>query len=214
MAKSPNKEPRDQKVTEAGKLVEGVSGHKPRLAGQRIGRPNEVHMDWYRQWTRMGRSISQIGRIAKVDESSVREAVHKVQDWIFQDGYEDAKRFRDQQTEIYQMIIEESLEAWEKSKQTATVKVTETGSTEKGAWDKESFREEPQIGNPAYYQTAMAAGAAIRAMWGVDAPKKQEITGGLIPIPDDVDSRKELIRAQLLATLGELESSNGSGESA
>ena len=214
--KTPNKKPLDQTLTKAGKLVAGVRGHKPKAKRGTKDQPSEVHMDWYRQWTRMGRSLSAISRIVGVHESSVREACHKVQDWIFRDGYADAKRFRDQQTEISQLIIEESLIAWEKSKQPEVSTVTESGSTEKGGWDKTSTKETPQNGNPAYMHAALAAQASIRAMWGVDAPKKQDITtnGGLIPLTDDVQTRKQLVRAQLLASLVDLEQSDDSGEPA
>lgn len=208
------KQPNDQTLTAAGELVAGVKGHKPRMAGKPTdGTPNEIHMDWYRQWTRMGLSIHEIARRAGCVKSTVHEAVHKVRKWVWQDAKDDADAFRDLITEHSLFVIQESMAAWEKSKELSRIKTMESGVSageHGGAWSKDSTREEEQCGNAAYLAQIRGAGADIRDMWGIDAPAKHDISGtGLMPIPSEATSRKEMVRSQLLASLVALESSDG-----
>ncbi len=214
-----HKQPIDQTLTPAGELVAGVKGHKPHSkAIPTNGVPNEIHMDWYRQWTRMGLSTHEIARRAGCSQPSVHEAVHKVRKYIWNDAKDDADAFRDLLTEHALFVIQESMAAWEKSKELSVVKTTESGVSageHGGEWSKDATREEAQCGNASYLAQIRGAGDDIREMWGIDAPAKHEMSGnGLIPIPAEAQTRKQMVRSQLLASLVALETDDGSSESA
>ncbi len=90
-------------------------------------------------------------------------------------------RIKIQQTRVYEHIIREAMDAWERSKEDAETKKTST----KGKYPGDEEISVGQVGNPAYLKTAMDAMADIRKIWGLDAPQVHELgaPGGAALIP-------------------------------
>ncbi len=85
----------------------------------------------------------------------------------------------------YRLIYREAFLAWLRSKEDAETTIQEMienggelgGDVLNKSRLKSSTRKEEQSGNPALLAQAQAALKAIREMFGVDAPTKQEHTG-------------------------------------
>lgn len=81
-------------------------------------------------------------------------------------------------------VYREAMEKWHRSceprervtVQTGRVKVSEMGGTTYLP-DLETRTTEPGLANPALLTAALKAKADQRAIWGLDAPQKQEIAG-------------------------------------
>lgn len=80
----------------------------------------------------------------------------------------------------YRLLYREAYAAWMRSKEDAITEIQEAiegGDTGNGQRLKASTKKEGQSGNPALLAQAQAALKAIREMFGMDAPTKQQQSG-------------------------------------
>ncbi len=87
------------------------------------------------------------------------------------------------QTEQLEAIYDEAMQEWHRSKNDAERVTTVTGRVKalEGGMidlpDQETRTVEGQTGNPALLEKALKAAADIRAIWGLNAPMRQEVSG-------------------------------------
>ena len=107
-----------------------------------------------------------------------------------------AREFRDQrealrveQTEQHMAIAEQALTAWQRSLQAAETTTVTGGraAVSRGGDlvplpDQVVQQRREQTGDAALLGKALEALAAIRALWGLDAPKRQDITTAGEPV--------------------------------
>lgn len=118
-----------------------------------------------------------------VSQSAVSQMLAKAERQFHAELIEQAAEIKARQTAQLEALYESLVEQWrrscEDSERTQTIaglaKATETGYIELP--DRKTRTVEGQSGNPALIAQALAAQAAIRAIWGLEAPKKQELSG-------------------------------------
>lgn len=118
-----------------------------------------------------------------ISQPTVCKILRRVESRLAEEFREHAEEVKARQAAILERIAAEALRQWERSCQDAVRVTVETGrakATEMGLIhlpDKEVTTTEGQSGNPALLAQAREALADIRAIWGMDAPKRQEHTG-------------------------------------
>lgn len=143
------------------------------------------------------------GKIAaelNVTQQSVSEMLQKIEARLAEQFTAEALEIKARQTAQLEAVYEEAMEQWRRSCQdlqreqvvSGRVKVTEMGGVY-NLPDQHTTTVEGQSGNPALLEKAMKALADIRAIWGLDAPKKTDVTSGGEPFkvyagfsPEDV----------------------------
>lgn len=128
---------------------------------------------------------SEVAEQLGISQQAVSQLLHKIEARLVDEFVEDARREKIRQTELLLAIYEEAMEQWRRScgdaerEQVVTgrVKVTDQGGVFELP-DQVTKTTEGQSGNPALLEKAMSALAAIRAIWGLDAPKKTDVTSG------------------------------------
>jgi DNA-binding CsgD family transcriptional regulator len=125
-----------------------------------------------------GRPVVEIAAELGVSDRQVRTYLRRVEDrmkadLIARDGEAGVLK----QYAVLSFIVDEALEAWEKSKAPS---VTRSASREKDAEGntvktRVSETVEEQVGNPAYLDAAMKALKSIRELLGLDAPTVHRI---------------------------------------
>lgn len=158
----------------AGKLVDGASRGRRNAGRSKDGIPNEVHQDWYRQWTRFHKSFQEIADGAGVNRSSVHQAVHAVRLWIAAECHEDTVADRQRQSATLEVMVTECLVKWRET------------------WDT------------AYVNSAAKLLEDYRKMYGIDKPIRIEMTDAESLLPIEGIGRREAVRRQLEARLAEL----------
>lgn len=83
------------------------------------------------------------------------------------------------------LIVAESMQAWEQSKQDGrAIREKRTPGQDQGTERVETTREQKgQCGDPAFLRTAMEAMAEQRKILGLNAPRQWDVTSGGKPIP-------------------------------
>jgi hypothetical protein len=106
-----------------------------------------------------------------IAQQTVAHILKRVERRVLKELSAEVARFKARQTAQLEAMLHEAMRAWEKSLVPATVLVKRQrphGGDEEGA--EEIVQEiRDQFGNPAFLQEAMAALAAIRKIWGLDA---------------------------------------------
>lgn len=134
-------------------------------------------------------------------QSSVSDALQRVEKRLYEEFSTSAHVLKARQTEQLDHIAAEALLAWEQSKLDAeSTEVTEE-ETEIGdegnkfpATNRKTKKvTKGQTGNPALLAQAIAALAAQRSIWGAEAPKKTDVTSGGQRVPIQVI---EVVRAE------------------
>lgn len=98
-------------------------------------------------------------------------------------------RVKATQTATLEYLVNEAMDAWERSQLDAeTKKTTEEevkleGATIRGSQTKTERWSKGQSGDPRFLAEARQALASIREIWGVDAPKKSDVTSAGQPMP-------------------------------
>lgn len=156
--------------------------HPRRVGGKKANEgekwtPSELHLEWYRLYTCEHKGYRTIGVLYKSTHTAVREAVHKVSQWVKLATFETIIEFRERQTETLEQMVEEAIEAWHKSKGEVKVKTTKSGKVDKDTTSVDEVTERVEIshGETGYLDQARQAMADIRKIWGVDKPAKLEL---------------------------------------
>ena len=118
-----------------------------------------------------------------VSRSTVCRMLRQVNDRLAAEFREQLEALRVEQTEQHMAIAEQALAAWQRSLQ-ATETTTVTGG--RAAVSREGDllalpdqvvqQRREQTGNAAMLGKALKALEAIRAIWGLNAPKRQDVT--------------------------------------
>jgi DNA-binding CsgD family transcriptional regulator len=125
-----------------------------------------------------GRPVVEIAAELGVSDRQVRTYLRRVEDRMKADLVaRDGEAGVLKQFAVLNLVLEEALDAWERSKNPS---VTRSASREKDAEGnttktRVSETVEEQIGNPAYLDAAMKALRAIRDLLGLDAPTVKRI---------------------------------------
>lgn len=129
-----------------------------------------------------GENARDLSKRFKVSVQSVWAWVREINAWLVPQMIDSVREIRCQHTEHLTWIFQESMKAWERSKQDAVTKSEESGVSggeEGGPWSKEGTKTQGQVGNPSFLSEARAALREIREMWGADSPKRIDIVGEL-----------------------------------
>lgn len=134
--------------------------------------------EWAYKLRLQGRPVVEIAAELGVSDRQVRTYLHRVgarlkADLLARDGEAGVLR----QFAVLNLVVDEALEAWEKSK---NPRVTRSASKERDAEGnttkiRVSETVEEQIGNPAYLDAAMRGLKSIRELLGLDAPTVHRI---------------------------------------
>lgn len=147
-----------------------------------VAREQEAWRLRLRGWTQC-----QIAAELKVDQSTISDYLKRRNQALAEEFTEEAREVKAQQTAQLEHIYAEAVAAWEQSKLPAERTQVVTGRAVASQFgivdlpDLETTTTEGQSGNPALLAAALKAKADIRAIWGMDAPKKADITSGGAP---------------------------------
>lgn len=119
-----------------------------------------------RGWTQ-----ARIADELKLHVSTICRVLAKLSDRYLKEVLEDVGRVKVQQTLMLEHIVSESLDAWERSKEPARRATLKKGAGE-GNQNAETQSVEEQIGDTVFLDSARAALADMRKIWGADAPVK------------------------------------------
>ena len=117
------------------------------------------------------------GRLG-VSQSTVSRMLRRVEKRLAREFAEQAERVKARQAALLDHVVSEALAGWERS--------TDDAVTERSVSDGEktttTTERRGQAGAPSFLAECRAALADIRAIYGLDAPKKQDLTTGGQPI--------------------------------
>ncbi|HEY9015913.1 MAG TPA: hypothetical protein VIM84_12720 [Gemmatimonadales bacterium] len=123
---------------------------------------------------------------AGVDQTTVGKALRRIEKQLAAEFKEQAEEIKARQTAVLERVADEALQQWQRSCQDSErVSVVQgrhrvVGADENAKVlplpDQVTVITEGQSGNPALLEKAMAAMAAVRQIWGLDAPVKREDT--------------------------------------
>lgn len=151
------------------------------------------------------RTTRQIAHELDIDHSTVVRMLDRVEKRLLESVNADVLQVKLRQTQQLERLLSEAVSEWERSKLPVEVERTVTKATELTGqevaplWPETGEDEEPtgapkpqvtlpavevtttrevrgQTGNPALLAQARGALADIRAIWGLDAPQKQDVT--------------------------------------
>lgn len=120
-----------------------------------------------------GKSFRQLERDFCLSKTACWNSVKRVTEELSEQFYSKIENIRVQQTVALQAIIGELRQAWNESKKPNVIRKSGTGT--KGTKIDETTVKESGP-DPRYLDAAIRAYADIRAIWGVDAPKKTALT--------------------------------------
>lgn len=132
-----------------------------------------------RCWTEQ-RIADEIG----VHVATVSRMLDRVERRLAAQLQEQALPIKARQTAVLERVAAEALAAWERSQQDAElVRVTEKWVVPKDGADPYQVSDKTterrgQAGDPALLAAAMKALADVREIWGLDAPKRTDLTSG------------------------------------
>lgn len=115
-----------------------------------------------------GWTHKRIAEKLQVDRSTVTKILQRVSTKAAQNMLDEAIIEKMRQVELLRFVIDESLQAWERSKEAAKVATKKT--SDKGEEITQQAKE--QDGDPRYLSEARAAMADIRKILGLDHPLK------------------------------------------
>ena len=143
------------------------SGKLPRE--QRIEREKEA---W--ELRLQGRSHSQIAEVLGVDRTTVTKLLQRVRKRKQAKTDGDVDQHRSEQIARYEKIYEESMTAWEASKQASKTAIRKKITGGKFAGEEESIKVEEAHGDPRFLATAMNSLAQLQKLVGVDTQPRPE----------------------------------------
>lgn len=129
-----------------------------------------------------------------VDHSTICRALSRVETRLAKQFEQDALRIKARHTAQLEHIADEAMQAWERSKLDAEMeRVTDKDVTLDGGMEGTKVmlpatetttvhEKRGQAGNPSFLSEARAAQADIRSIWGLDAPKKTDVTSDGQPV--------------------------------
>ena len=162
----------------------------------------------------LGKTPEEIGEVFGVTARQVRTYLESAKTRAIEDLRRlEGKAGIVRQFWVLNHILDESLAAWERSKEIKKVKTAGVESQgiagiEGVVKKKTGQREEDQIGDPSYLDRALKASAEIRALLGLDAPTVKRLLIADDPVMKDIDNEdyrtlptEELLR-RYRATIG------------
>ncbi len=148
-------------------------------AGVRRGREIAAWELRQQGWS-SGRIASELG----VARSTVWKMLARVDRRALAQFEDQVMRQKVEQTEQLQQIVDEALQAWERSKQDVEMGTTTTGRAHVSRGgnvvdlpDLAVTQRRPQNGNPAFLAQALRALSGMREIWGLNAPRQRELDG-------------------------------------
>lgn len=157
--------------------------------------PKEVTAEREREaWRlRIERHLTQeqIAELLEVDGSTVSRMLRRQEQRLAKEFQDHALHVKARQTAQLEEIAREAVAAWDRSLEDAVLERTVTRETAiKGADDDEfappvelpavetttTVERKGQSGNPALLGAALKAMEGVRSLWGLDAPKKTDLT--------------------------------------
>jgi len=129
----------------------------------------------------LGKTPEEIGEVFGVTDRQVRTYLERAKERTVEDLRRlEGKAGIVRQFWVLNHVLDESLAAWERSKEVKKIKTAgvETGGIGEVSGvikRKTGQREEDQIGDPSYLDRALKASAEIRALLGLDAPTVKRI---------------------------------------
>ena len=124
-----------------------------------------------------------------VSRSTVCRMLRQVNERLGAEFREQLEAMRAEQTEQHMAIAEQALAAWQRSLEAAETTTVTGGRTAVGREgdlvplpDQVVQQRREQTGNAALLGRALEALSAIRAIWGLEAPKRQDVTTGGEPV--------------------------------
>lgn len=134
--------------------------------------PTPRQLEWFRKWSEDLIGPTEIARasIPPVSPSLISQTCSKVGEWLRTMSTDQIFTIRDRQTIIHEKIARDAFAKFYESQ------VTRTVTDSDGEHGCHVEKEEVSEANVAYLKTAMEAMAAIRKIWGVDAPIKSEVS--------------------------------------
>lgn len=125
-----------------------------------------------------GRPVIEIAAKIGVSDRQVRTYLRRVEDRMKADLLQrDGEAGVLKQFAVLNHVLDEALEAWEKSKAPAVTRSASREMDPEGKTTRTRVTEtvEEQVGNPAYLDAAMKALKSIRELLGLDAPTVHRI---------------------------------------
>lgn len=155
-----------------------------------MARPGKVKPEQAREHEARAWALRQQGwtqqRIAAelgLGQSAVCRILARVSRRTLKELSDDVGRVKAEQSERLDFIIDEALQAWERSKRNSSSVTRERTEVLGGTEDEQPARErvvragEQRDGDVRFLEQARAALAEQRKIWGAEAPKKAEISG-------------------------------------
>lgn len=171
------------------------------VAGRRRPSDDEVvaRQDQAYRLRLLGKTPEEIGVIMGLAPRTVRDSIQKAR----ARQVEELKRLEGKagvvrQFAVLNYVLEESLDAWDRSKRTRKTKVAgvETKDVSLGSGNKalpgtetkkkSSQKEEEEIGDPGYLDRAMKASKEIRDLLGLDPPEVKRLLIADDPVTKDL----------------------------
>jgi len=165
------------------------------MAGRQKDIPEVVRERERQAWAlrQQGWTHARIAATLEVDPSTISKMLSRLCDRALKEITEDVLRMKADQSNRLDHIIDEALQAWERSKKDAVEVTTETTVVIEPADEGEAEVERAmpgqivtrkvkgQVGDTAYIAEARAALADLRKLWGLNEPEKKDITSGGLP---------------------------------
>jgi len=143
-----------------------------------------------RQWAMYeavtrGGSYRTVGAAFAVSHAAVGEMCGKIDDLLALHYMDKIRRLRARHTQTLEVIVDQAMQAWERSKAIAITETVETegvpqadGTAAPTGLQKKRRQEKQQHGDSAYLSEARSALADIRKIWAADKnPKIIELEG-------------------------------------
>jgi predicted transcriptional regulator len=110
-----------------------------------------------------------------IGQPAVSKALKRLSIRYHKDMAADVARVKGEQIAQLDRVVDEAMQAWERSKQSAKSlsKITKPGSGprgQRGQQEETTLRVDDQVGDPRHLQTAMKAMEDIRKITGANAP--------------------------------------------
>ena len=135
-----------------------------------------------------GYSQQEIADRLSIAQSTVCEALKRIEQKLAEEFRAEAEEIKARQTEQHERIYREAMEQWRRScgdaelERVTTKEVSLVNEDDEGAVPvpgvevRTTNERKAQSGNPALLEKAMAALSAVRGIWGLDAPVKSDST--------------------------------------
>lgn len=207
------RKPRQTKPRSATIVNANLEDHGPGLGRKPSTEQIEQRQDFAYKLRLQGRTPEEIGAYFGVTDRQARNYIADAKSRILAELRAlDGKAGVVRQFTILNYVLEESIEAWEKSK-TASI-VVNTGQVKfvKENQDSETpvpsivkksenHREENNFGNPVYLDRILKASAELRNLLGLDAPTIKRILVAADPVTDNsnYETLQNLSTDELLA---------------